>query len=205
MSSRKSPDYHHGALRDAIIKRTLEHLKSQSMEAISLRKIAKDLGVSHNAPYMHFKDKEALWTAISVEGFKLLARDIMTATADQPDWRKRLVSGCVAYVEFSHLQREYFLVMFRPKSGPQDSTAIASNLETLSILTDELRRGMEDGHIRPTDPDTLASTFWAILHGAAMIRIQSGAPPALFRDSTGTAKLIESLLVGCEVGRSPES
>ena len=73
MSISKSASYHHGNLRQALIDAAVGALQTEGIEALSLRKLAKDIGVSHNAPYMHFEDKEALLAAIAEEGFKRLA------------------------------------------------------------------------------------------------------------------------------------
>jgi AcrR family transcriptional regulator len=60
MTGKREKDYHHGNVRSAIMQAAIDALKSQSLEAVSLRKLAQAIGVSHNAPYMHFSDKEAL-------------------------------------------------------------------------------------------------------------------------------------------------
>ena len=57
--------FHHGDLRNALIQSGLQILAQESIQALSLRKVAKSAGVSEAAPYRHFKDKEALLAAIA--------------------------------------------------------------------------------------------------------------------------------------------
>ena len=61
--------YHHGNLRNKLIAIATELLSEEGAHSLSLRKISQRAGVSHNAPYMHFADKEAVLAAIAEEGF----------------------------------------------------------------------------------------------------------------------------------------
>ena len=85
MSNKKS--YHHGDLKNALIKAGIEILAQEGVGELSLRKVAQKAGVSHTAPYAHFTDKQALIAAISTEGFRLLHGQVAAAThmyADDP-------------------------------------------------------------------------------------------------------------------------
>ena len=64
--------YHHGDLKNALIQAGIEILSIEGVKGLSLRRVAKRAGVSHAAPYAHFKDKQALVAAISTEGYKKL-------------------------------------------------------------------------------------------------------------------------------------
>jgi AcrR family transcriptional regulator len=68
--------YHHGNLRNALIAIATELLAEEGVHALSLRKMAQRAGVSHNAPYMHFADREAVLVAIAEEGFRLLSVEV---------------------------------------------------------------------------------------------------------------------------------
>jgi AcrR family transcriptional regulator len=71
--------YHHGDLRGVLIAVATELLAEEGVHTLSLRKIAQKAGVSHNAPYMHFADKEAVLAAIAEEGFRLLSETVREA------------------------------------------------------------------------------------------------------------------------------
>ena len=56
--------YHHGDLHEEILCAACELLEQNNIASLSLRAVAKKVGVSHTAPYRHFKDKESLWKAM---------------------------------------------------------------------------------------------------------------------------------------------
>src|SRR3569832_1650641 len=64
--------YHHGDLRNALIERALAVVEQGGDEAVSLRELAADLGVSRAAPYRHFPDRDALMAAVAARGFEEL-------------------------------------------------------------------------------------------------------------------------------------
>jgi AcrR family transcriptional regulator len=61
------PSYHHGDLKAAVLARAAEIISEQGIEALSLRAVARDLGVSHGAPNRHFKNKVDLLAALSAD------------------------------------------------------------------------------------------------------------------------------------------
>src|SRR5258708_39607998 len=68
--ARKAPDtYHHGDLRDALVQAALQEAERGGPEAISIKALAKKLGVSQPAPYRHFADRGALLEAVTAEAF----------------------------------------------------------------------------------------------------------------------------------------
>ena len=71
--------YHHGDLKNALIKAGIEILSKEGIGELSLRKVAQHAGVSHSAPYSHFPDKQSLIAAISTEGLHQLYAELDTA------------------------------------------------------------------------------------------------------------------------------
>src|SRR3954466_7314955 len=74
VTRKRSDAYQHGDLRRALVQAGLKMLEEGGVEGLSLRGAAQLAGVSHAAPYRHFRDKQALVAAIAEEGFKLLTR-----------------------------------------------------------------------------------------------------------------------------------
>src|SRR5215207_8044733 len=72
--SRTAKTYHHGDLRDALVRAALDILVNEGPEALTLRGVARAAGVSQAAPYRHFADRRALVAAVAEEGFKRLQR-----------------------------------------------------------------------------------------------------------------------------------
>ena len=78
----KERSYHHGDLKSALIDAALQILDTRGIEALSLRALASEVGVSHMAPYAHFKNKTELFQAIAASGFQSLTRR-MQAVQDE--------------------------------------------------------------------------------------------------------------------------
>src|SRR5207302_998137 len=66
--------YHHGDLRTALLRAAGKRLEKQGIATLSLREAARRVGVSHNAPYRHFADREALPAALAAQGFDMLGQ-----------------------------------------------------------------------------------------------------------------------------------
>src|ERR1044072_1136538 len=95
--------YHHGDLRDALIKAALREAEQGGTEAISIKALAKQLGVSQPAPYRHFADREALLAAVTAEAFQqfnVILRDLV----DKPSKQSKLSRCAQATLAFG-LQR----------------------------------------------------------------------------------------------------
>ena len=77
----EAKQYHHGNLAQDILIRAAEVFADEGIEALSLRGVARDLGVSHGAPNRHFRNKAALLSALATEGW----RQIQEATLGAAD------------------------------------------------------------------------------------------------------------------------
>src|ERR1700743_3241233 len=74
--------YHHGHLRDTLLAEAERTLREQGVEQLSLRDLARQLGVSHAAPRRHFADRQALLDALAGAGFARLAGEVARAHRD---------------------------------------------------------------------------------------------------------------------------
>src|SRR5258708_13190775 len=81
--SRRKTAYHHGDLRSALLLAAADVMEKQGLKALTLRYVARRAGVSHNAPYRHFKDRNALLAALAEKGF----RDLGNALKRKPGIR----------------------------------------------------------------------------------------------------------------------
>jgi AcrR family transcriptional regulator len=140
---------------------------------VSLRQVARRVGVSHAAPAHHFQDKAGMLTAVAIQGFRLFV-DHLTAAVDGIDSPlEALYANGRAYLEFSDLHPGHFDIMFRPtliNTDDQDYKHAAR--ESFRLLNDLVaacqRRGWQAG------ADTMALTVstWALFHGLALLRRQ---------------------------------
>src|SRR5215471_21066384 len=103
--------YHHGDLRDALIKAALHEAESNGPEVISIKALAKKLGVSQPAPYRHFADREALLAAVTAEAFRQF-NAIMREAIHKPSKRSKLSRFAEAALDFGLRRNGIYRLMF---------------------------------------------------------------------------------------------
>ncbi len=162
--------YHHGDLRRALIQAAVRVIEQDGLATLSLRDLARRVGVSHAAPVHHFGDKAGLLTAVAAEGFLTLAHDLEHTYADTGSF---LEVG-VAYVHFATRHRAYFEVMFRPELYHGDHPALDQARrrarEVLYGPVEELPGGVGG------DPRQAGLAAWALVHGLATLLLSGNLP-----------------------------
>lgn len=164
--------YHHGNLRTVLIEVGIAMLQEEGVEALSLRMLAKRVGVSHNAPYMHFADKEALLAAIAEQGFLLLADHIQSAlelTTPDEDWLVRFHRGCRAYVMFMFEHKAHAQVMFHYYDSAKYPDLSRASANTLYVLESWIQQGQAAGYVAPGESRRWTTLTWSLLHGIFVI------------------------------------
>ena len=172
-SARANPTYYGGDLRRELLKEALELIGREGPSAVSLRSLARRLGVSHAAPANHFPDKAALFTAIATEGFELLGAAI-TEAADQagPDATagQRFRATGRAYTGFALAHPAHFAVMWRRDLLHTDDPALAAAGDaTFALLLAAVRDVQAEGWAAGADPQTVAFLAWSVVHGLATL------------------------------------
>jgi AcrR family transcriptional regulator len=164
---RKRSSYHHGALREELLEACVRLIETEGIGAVSLRRVAREAGVSPGAPYHHFPDRAALLAAISVRGFEQLETDLTAARGNETSFREVLLALVVAYVTFARRHKAYFQLMFRPElSQPErHPDARKAGDSAFAVLTDVV------AGCGVSDPDGLAVSLWAFGHGLASLAI----------------------------------
>lgn len=167
----KRTAYHHGDLRHVLLEASLALIDESGIGALSLREVARKAGVSHNAPYHHFKDRGSLLAALVEEGFAALADEMVAARAAAPDARARLEACGLAYIRFALASPARFKLMFRPElTGPDAEGAVAeSSAAALDTLTTAILEAQAGGLAPAGDPKPLVLTCWAAVHGLASL------------------------------------
>src|SRR5688572_19451527 len=118
MTSVTTRPYHHGDLRAALLGRAEDTLERTGIAGLSLRELARDVGVSHGAPRRHFADKDALLTALAEDGFARLGASLAAATAAGGSFADRLHATAHAYVGFATTHPALLDLMFAAKHRP---------------------------------------------------------------------------------------
>ncbi|MFI6869689.1 TetR/AcrR family transcriptional regulator [Nocardia sp. NPDC050406] len=177
MSSTKSR-YHHGALREELLRASLQLIESEGLAAVSLRRVAREAGVSPGAPYHHFADRAALMTALSTQGFELLREDLLAAREQAATPVARLATLADAYVRFARERPAYFRLMFRPElsqSHKHPDTSAAGDA-AFAVLAETVAAAVEAGALPAAEADILAMTWWSLAHGLASLALDGKLP-----------------------------
>lgn len=106
--------YHHGNLRQALIEAALATLRRDGIEAVSLRALARDLGVSHAAPSRHFPTRDALFAAIAEQGYAALTDRIVAARDQTGDPLERLHLMSLAHLDWAMENPALYAAMRNP-------------------------------------------------------------------------------------------
>lgn len=173
--SSEQSSYHHGDLKRVLLEETARILREEGEDALSLRRLAANLGVSRTAPYNHFKNKETLLSALAEEGF---SRYVANMEAAQE--RSRTLDGLGrtrafvrAYIDFARKNPEYYDLMYgsRPwrSVDPAESLAVTAR-SVLRADVKRLKRLQELGQIT-ADLDVLrfVQVYWGTLHGISRL------------------------------------
>ena len=169
----KRTAYHHGDLRPTLLQASLELIDQAGIAALSLRAVARKAGVSHNAPYHHFKDRGSLLAALVEDAFAALAQEMANARAAAPEARARLEACGLAYIRFALKSPARFKLMFRPElTGRGAEAAVAqSSAAALDTLKDAIIEAQALGLAPAGDPKPLILTCWAAVHGLASLML----------------------------------
>lgn len=172
---RKS-SYHHGNLREALLRAALEVVRDEGVGAISLREVARRAGVSHAAPAHHFGDKAGLLTALATEGYVLFGEALRAGAArSTEDPLKRLGWVGWAYVMFAAEHRAYFEIMFRPELLHRDNAALLTTASTAYLeLTDAVKACWPNASEQ--EREAHAIRLWSEVHGLATLWLHGNLP-----------------------------
>jgi len=178
--------YHHGNLRAALIEAGMSALEQHDASELSLRAIARDVGVSANAAYRHFADKQALLSALAAEGFRRFAANQQAAHA-QASQQGSSASGSMAagqaYIAFAQTHPALFRLMFGHLfSVHKDPELMAAAWASFQFL---LSSSAQDMHVDAADERAMimAITRWSLVHGLSHLLLDGQL--AMFGDQSG--------------------
>jgi AcrR family transcriptional regulator len=192
--------YHHKDLRNALIDEALAVLSSEGSGALTLRELARRLGVTHTAPYAHFADKAALLEAVADVGFERLAT-LLANAGGSDDAAAALMAMGVAYLHFARENPNLYRLMFVDPELADDPDCQWSEggERAFEALTGALARiGIPDG----VEPRDLGAAVWSMVHGVAMLDIDRRMDNKTIRDAEEVLRLGSGLvLAGLREGR----
>ena len=185
-NAKRKSGYHHGDLRAELIREGIRELERGGIAHLSLRQLAKSVGVTGSAPYRHFPDRAALLEAIAAEGYRRVAAALAPSGVRVAEGARRMVSFAAEHPAWWELMAGC-------------GGAIGPDLEEargtfLAELVGVVERSI--GGEAPEEAIRLAVAVWAALLGLVQLRA-SGAVAVL--DDTmvpNPGALVESIVTG---------
>ena len=169
--------YHHGNLQEALLSAAISLISEVGPAGFTLREVARRAGVSHNAPYRHFRDKEALLAEVAAQGYRELAKAMEQSAGRQEEALEGLKQAGLAYVSFALRRPEHFAVMFdAPFSMDSHPVAAEASEKAFSTLLRLVKNCQREGKIPDRDDLDFALLAWTMVHGIAKLAITQRLP-----------------------------
>lgn len=189
--------YHHGDLRAALLEAGFKLLEDRQGEALGLREVAREVGVSPTAIYRHFPDKSALMLALAHEGLERLGIAQQRAAQKTPGARAALVARGVTYVRFASENPALFRLIFScvPPISPLDAA-----LDEVGLAMRGLREGIHasmPSHFSESEKKVATLLAWSLVHGLAELLLNGH----IAKDW----KMIERVVASLDVTHNPAS
>jgi len=187
--------YHHGDLKNALIRAGVEILYKDGVHGLSLRKVAQKAGVSHTAPYSHFADKQALIAAISTEGFRIIYEKLDDAIRRyHGNPLRQLVEGAYAYIQFAlsdpaHFKVTLSSVLEREKDYP---AFVEMSDKSYGRVIEIVETCQAAGLVRRGPVDIEAVSVWSMVHGFVSLLLEGQFYHSLLERYT-----VRELLISC--------
>jgi AcrR family transcriptional regulator len=182
--------YHHGNLRAALLAQAEQALRRQGLDGLSLRELARQIGVSHAAPRRHFADRQALLDALAKTGFDRLGAELRAAAENAgEDYEARLRATAKAYVRFAINDAALLELMFASKQCEQTEELHRAADRAFSIILELVEEGQADGVLEPGEPERIGLLLFATMQGIAALVTAGIVLPqqvdSLVADATG--------------------
>lgn len=179
--------YHHHDLRNACIERGVEIIAKTGYESLSLRSLAKDLGVSHGAPYKHFKNKNDLLAAILEKSFSIFSEHLQSGYVEGlteakslqlPKKDKMIYSFkrlAFAYYRFAFEYPNHYRFMFGEAKSEHDiKSKVQDTMQnTFYYLIRIIENMQQEGLIINMNSSKLGLFVWSSIHGYTMLKLNN--------------------------------
>ena len=169
--------YHHGNLRAALLEAAGKMLEASGPEALSLRGVARKLGVSHNAPYRHFATRDDLLAALAAEGFRSLGEATLKARSATVPGDNAVNWMGLAYIGFALKNPARYRLMFGGAKGNTEELSTTAKNSFMRLRNAVAQSGVPSA-------DLAAVRAWAQVHGIAHLLLDKQINAALMGGHT---------------------
>jgi AcrR family transcriptional regulator len=170
-ASRSPSPYHHGDLKSAVLLAAEKILERNGLQAVTLRAVARAVGVSHTAPKNHFGDLMGLLSELAAVGYLRFAAALGEAVSSTSgDARDRLRAMGSAYVTFARTHPRLFLLMFHSERLDMKRPSLLAAIdESRQSLRTAVISSAEGRPMKPVEVAARATASWSLVHGLAML------------------------------------
>jgi AcrR family transcriptional regulator len=180
--------YHHGNLRTALLEHAARVVREYGADELSLRELARQVGVSHSAPRRHFADRQALLAALAEDGFTRLGAELQRALDGAGrDFTDRLHAAALAYVRFATQEAALLELMFASKHQAESDSLNESAERAFSVLLQLIRQGQAAGVLEAGEPERIGLLLFATLQGIATLTTSGMLPSDVLDQVVGDA------------------
>jgi AcrR family transcriptional regulator len=162
--------YHHGNLRAALLAQAEQTLRQHGLDGLSLRELARQIGVSHAAPRRHFADRQALLDALAESGFARLGAELRGAAERAgEDYEARLRAANLAYVRFAVNDAALLELMFAGKHREQAGALHEAADRAFLVILQLIEEGQAGDVLEAGDPERIGLLLFATMQGIAAL------------------------------------
>jgi len=181
--------YHHGNLRTALLEQAERTVRDRGVQDLSLRELAREVGVSHGAPRRHFPDRQALLDALAEAGFERLGAELRTAVDGAgEEFQGRLRATAAAYVRFATRDAELLELMFAGKHREQSGALHEAADRAFAVILELIEQGQAEGALERGGPERVGLVLFATIQGIATLvtggMVHAGQLDELVADAT---------------------
>jgi AcrR family transcriptional regulator len=190
--------YHHGDLRQGLVLAAERLVEANGGKELTLRAVARTLGVTAAATYRHFADKDTLLAAVLANGFRELATATEAARREAPTPAAALMAAGVAYTRFAAQRPAIYRLMFGPECDKASHPELlAAGADAFGVLTRAVDACHDAGLLRG-EPKQVVLLGWAVVHGLASLHTDGALTATLpeLTDVESTARELIPLLLG---------
>jgi len=197
--------YHRLNLKQSLLDAAVALMGEVGPQAFTLREVARRAGVSHNAPYRHFRDKDDLLAEVAAQGFDQLTEAMKKAMAKRRTAAERLTLAGRGYLQFALQWPQHLLVMFETPvtDGQRPEHALAAQ-RAFQTLLDAIVAVQKEGGLPQGDPQRFAIAAWSAVHGLAKLAIGGRLPFDAKQTLRFTDYLTRALVHGMAKNKVPK-
>jgi AcrR family transcriptional regulator len=163
-------------IRNSILAEAKRLFFEKGYDHASIRNIAEHIDYSVGTIYLHFKDKDSIFHALQGQGFAILLEKMQVLESVAHPFERLKAMG-VVYLDYAKKNPEFYDLMFiirAPMNCVEENEGWQGGMRTFNYLINIVKECQDIGHfLAHKDPETLAYTIWAAVHGIAALKIRN--------------------------------